>query len=119
MGRKIHPEKLRSILIDIQSNRQLNNITRKNRNAPPSTKVTIARVAKIRITSLVEVVAAFNTVQAKAGGKEKIASLSRYGLYEYNIMPFGLFNGAGAFQTFINETLQDPHGVPRRCAHLP
>jgi hypothetical protein len=87
--------------------RGLNQITRKNRNAPPAIKETLARLAKVRIMSLVDVVAAFNTVRVKEGDEEKTAFLTRYGLYEYMVMPFGLCNAPGTFQTFINETLRD------------
>ncbi|KAF7566696.1 PRP38-assoc domain containing protein [Pyrenophora tritici-repentis] len=87
--------------------RQLNAITKKNRNAPPSIKETLARMAKVRWMTIVDVVAAFNTVRIKEGDEEKTAFLTRYGLYEYVVMPFGLCNAPGTFQTFINETLRE------------
>ncbi|KAF7573021.1 hypothetical protein PtrM4_079260 [Pyrenophora tritici-repentis] len=87
--------------------RALNNVTKKNRNAPPAIKETLARMAKVQIMSLVDVVAAFNTVRIKEGDEEKTAFLTRYGLYEYMVMPFGLCNAPGTFQNFINETLRE------------
>lgn len=87
--------------------RQLNSVTRKNRNAPPAIKETLARMAKVQMMSLVDVIAAFNTVRVADGDEEKTAFLTRYGLYEYLVMPFGLCNAPGTFQTFINETLRD------------
>lgn len=88
--------------------RGLNAVTKKNRNAPPSIKETLARMAKVRVMSMVDVVAAFNSVRMKTDSdQEKIAFLTRYGLYEYLVMPFGLCNAPGTFQTFINEVLRD------------
>ncbi|KAF7572881.1 hypothetical protein PtrM4_077860 [Pyrenophora tritici-repentis] len=87
--------------------RGLNAVTRKNRNAPPAIKETLARMAKVQIMTLVDVIAAFNSVRIKHGDEEKTAFLIRYGLYEYLVMPFGLCNAPGTFQTFINETLHD------------
>ena len=43
----------------------------------------------------------------KEGNKEKTAFLTRYGLFEYLVMPFSLCNAPGTFQAFINETLRD------------
>lgn len=87
--------------------RGLNGVTRKNRNAPPAIKETLARMAKVQVMTLVDVIAAFNSVRVKEGHEEKTAFLTRYGLYEYLVMPFGLCNAPGTFQTFINETLRD------------
>jgi hypothetical protein len=87
--------------------RGLNAVTRKNRNAPPAIKKTLARMAKVQIMTLVDVIAAFNSVRIQDGHEQKTAFLTRYGLYEYLGMPFGLCNAPGTFQTFINETLCD------------
>ena len=87
--------------------RGLNAVTKKNRNAPPSIKETLARMAKVRIMSIVNVIAAFNSVRIKDGDEEKTAFQTRYRLYEYLVMPFGLCNALGTFQTFINETLRE------------
>ena len=87
--------------------RGLNAVTRKNRNAPPAIKETLARMAKVQVMTLVDVIAAFNSVRIKEGHEEKTAFLTRYGLYEYLVMPFGLCNAPGTFQTFINDTLRD------------
>jgi hypothetical protein len=39
--------------------------------------------------------------------RKKSAFLTRYGLHEYLVMPFGMCNAPGTFQTFINETLSE------------
>lgn len=87
--------------------RALNAVTKKNRNAPPSIKETLARMSKVRLMSIVDVVAAFNTVRIKEGDEEKTAFMTRYGLFEYLVMPFGLCNAPGTFQGFMNQVLQE------------
>ena len=52
--------------------RGLNSVTKKNRNAPPSIKETLTRMSKVRIISIVDVIAAFNSVRIKDSNKEKI-----------------------------------------------
>ena len=77
--------------------RGLNSIIKKNQNAPSIIKETLSRIAKVRLMSIVDVIAAFNTIQIKEGYKEKTAFLTRYGLYKYQVIPFGLCNALGTF----------------------
>lgn len=64
-------------------------------------------MAKVQLMSIVDVVAAFNTVRIQDGHEERTAFMTRYGLYEYVVMPFGLCNAPGTFQSFINEVLHE------------
>ena len=43
----------------------------------------------------------------KKGYKEKITFLTQYGLFEYIIIPFELYNISITFQIFINNTLRE------------
>lgn len=73
------------ICVDYQG---LNAVTRKNRNAPPAIEETLAQIAKVRVMTLVDVIAAFNSMRIKQGDEEKTAFPTRYGLYENLVMPF-------------------------------
>ena len=86
--------------------RALNALTIRNRNAPPLIKETLARLCSARIYSKFDVIAAFNEVRMKEGHEEKTAFLTRYGLFEYTVMPFGLCNAPSTFQAFINDVLR-------------
>lgn len=85
--------------------RGLNAITSKNRNAPPTIRDTLTRLAKAKIFTKFDVVTAFHEIRMAEGHEKYTAWGSRYGNYEYLIMPFGLCNAPGTFQAFINETL--------------
>jgi hypothetical protein len=61
--------------------RALITITKKNGNAPPAIKETLARMAKVKWMTIVDVVAVFNTVRMQDGDEEKSAFFTRYGVY--------------------------------------
>ena len=87
--------------------RALNALTIKNRNAPPLIRETLSRLCSAKIYSKFDIIAAFNEIRIKEGDEHKTAFLTRYGLFEYVVMPFGLCNAPGTFQAFINETLRE------------
>ena len=87
--------------------RALNALTIKNRNAPPLIRETLARLCAARIYTKFDIIAAFNEIRMKPGEEEKTAFLTRYGLFEYVVMPFGLCNAPSTFQAFINDILRE------------
>ena len=88
--------------------RQLNAMTIKNRYPLPLIKETLERVCKAKIYSKIDIIAAFNRLRMQQGEEWKTAFRTRYGLYEYLVMPFGLANAPSSFQNFINDIL---HGM--------
>ena len=88
--------------------RQLNAMTIKNRYPLPLIKETLERICKAKIYSKIDIIAAFNRLRMQQGEEWKTAFRTRYGLYEYLVMPFGLANAPSSFQNFINDIL---HGM--------
>ena len=86
----------------------LNAITVKNCYPLPLIKETLERVCKAKIFSKIDIIAAFNKLRIREGEKWKTAFRTRYGLYKYLVMLFGLANGPSSFQTYINDVL---HGM--------
>ena len=48
---------------------------------------------------------AYHQMRIKEGDKRKIALKTWYGHFEYQVMPFGLFNAPASFQDYINKIL--------------
>lgn len=86
--------------------RKLNAITIKDRYPIPLIQETLNRLSQACWFSKFDVIAAFNKMRIKEGEEWKTAFKTRYGLYEYLVMPFGLANAPSSFQHYINDTLQ-------------
>ena len=87
--------------------RGLNAITVKNRYPLPLIKETLDRLYNAIIYTKLDIIAAFNRLRIAEGEEWKTAFRTRYGLYEYLVMPFGLANAPLSFQHYINDTLRD------------
>jgi len=85
----------------------LNEITVKNRYPLPLITETLARLSRARIFSKLDIISAFDRLRVKEGDEWKTAFRTRYGLFEYLVMPFGLRNGPASFQHYINNTLRE------------
>ena len=71
------------------------------------------RVRGAKIFTKLDLKAGYNLIRIKKGNKWKTVFCSRYGHYEYIVMPFGLANAPATFQNMMNEMLKDmiDHGV--------
>ncbi|KAM4058580.1 reverse transcriptase (RNA-dependent DNA polymerase) [Hirsutella rhossiliensis] len=63
--------------------------------------------AKARWFTKVDVIAAFHKIRVAPGDEEKTAFRTRYGSFEWLVVPFGLTGAPAAFQRYINSVLQD------------
>ena len=77
--------------------RALNALTIKNRNAPPLIRETLARLYVAKIFTKFDIIAAFNKIRMKTEKEEKTAFLTRYSLFKYIVIPFGLYNASSTF----------------------
>jgi hypothetical protein len=55
----------------------------------------------------IDIISAFNNIRMKAGNEHLTAFLTRFGLFESLVMPFGLTGAPATFQRFINDTLRE------------
>ena len=53
-----------------------------------------------------DILGAYNRIRIKVGHEWKTAFRTRFGLYEYLVIPFGLTNALATFQVYINNVLQ-------------
>ena len=55
----------------------------------------------------IDIISAFNNVRMKDGHEHLTAFLTRFGLFESLVMPFGLTGAPATFQRFINDSLRE------------
>ena len=81
----------------------LDKITEKFRYPLPLINELFDRLRSAKIFTKIDLRSAYNLVRVREGDEWKTAFRTRYGLYEYLVMPFGLANAPAYFQRFVNE----------------
>ncbi|KAI3642374.1 hypothetical protein MP228_011929 [Amoeboaphelidium protococcarum] len=90
--------------------RGLNKITIKNRNPLPNISDLFRSLQKGKLFTALDLDGAFELLRVKAGHEAKTAFLTKYGQYEFLVMPFGLANAPAQFQTFMNDLFKNQIG---------
>ncbi len=85
--------------------RALNKVTKKDHYPLPLISDLLITPALARIYSKINLKHAYHLVCIAEGDEPKTAFQTRYGSYEWRVMPFGLSNALASFQRFINEVL--------------
>jgi len=86
--------------------RGLNAITIKNRYPLPLITEIMDRVTGAQYFSKIDLKDAYHRLRIKAGDEWKTAFRTRYGHYEFMVVPFGLTNAPATFQAYINQALR-------------
>jgi hypothetical protein len=77
--------------------KELNQITKKDRSALPFISEVFNRLGSAKIFIKLDLKNAYHRLRIKKGNKWKIAFRTKYGYFEYLIMPFGLTNTLAIF----------------------
>ena len=91
----------------VQDYRKLNEYTIQNRYPLPFIPDLISQVQDAYIFTKFDVQWGYNNIQIKAGDEEKAAFKTKYGLFEPQVMFFGLTNSPSTFQTMMNQIFKD------------
>jgi len=85
--------------------RRLNENTIRDSYPLPLITELFDRLREARIFTKLDLKSAYNLVRINPGDEYKTAFRTRYGHFEYLVMPFGLKNAPATFQHFINDVL--------------
>lgn len=86
--------------------KKLNEVTIRNSYPLPLISDIIERVRGAKYFTKLDLRSAYNLVRIREGDEYKTAFRTKYGHYEYLVMPFGLKNAPATFQSFINSVLR-------------
>lgn len=87
--------------------RKLNALTRKDAYPIPRIDELLTRVSKAKIFTKLDIRAAFNRIRMDPDSEEYTTFRTRYGSYKCKVLPFGLCNGPGTYQRYMNDVLLD------------
>ncbi len=87
--------------------RGLNNLTIKNRYPIPLIGEALDRLGRAKWFTQLDLTNAYHQMKIREGDEWKTAFRTRYGFFEYQVMPFGLSNTPASFQGYINKILAE------------
>lgn len=87
--------------------RRLNEITKKDRDPLPLIPQMLDQLARAEYMTALDLCNAYNRIRIRAGDEHKTAFRTRFGTFEYLVMPFGLANAPAVFQRFMNHLFHD------------
>jgi hypothetical protein len=85
--------------------RKLNDITRKDRYPLPLIHETLARLARAKIYTKLDIRQAFHRIRMHPDSEELTTFRTRYGAYKCKVLWEGLTNGPATYQRYMNDVL--------------
>jgi len=87
--------------------RNLNKLTRKDRYPIPLVTNLLDQLGSAKVYTKLDLRAGYYNVRVAAGHEWKTAFRTRYGSFEFLVMPMGLTNAPATFQAFMNHIFRD------------
>ena len=91
----------------VQDYRKLNQVTIKDKTLLPLIGEVIDKLKEAKYFNKLDLIFGYNNVRIKEGDKWKAAFLTNKGLFEPQVIYFGLCNFPGTFQRMINSIFQE------------
>ena len=91
--------------------RKINNITHKNSYPLPDISEILSSFKDAKVFSSLDLKSGYWQIEVDEKDKEKTAFTCHLGLYEFNVLPFGLTAAPPVFQFLINGILSDTIGI--------
>lgn len=88
--------------------RNLNEVTVKDKYPIPLLWGILRKVQNYRYFTVIDGKAAFHRLRTRPGDEHKLAFITPRGMFEYNVMPFGVTNGPSYQQRFMDKVML-PH----------
>ncbi|XP_064398966.1 uncharacterized protein LOC135345475 [Halichondria panicea] len=101
--------------------RQLNSLTKADTFPLPRIDDLLDQLNKAKYFSTLDLASGFWKVQVHPDSKEKTAFITHQGLYQFNVMPFGLRNAPAVFQRLMQQVLaglNPEEGVPFASVYI-
>ena len=89
--------------------RKVNSVTRKDAYPIPKIDETLDTLAGAKLFSTLDLRCGYLQVEVKPEHREKTAFYTSEGLFEFNVMPFGLCNAPATFQRLMDSVLAGLH----------
>ncbi|MBW0508628.1 hypothetical protein O181_048343 [Austropuccinia psidii MF-1] len=86
---------------------KINSVTRKNRYPVPAMNQLLTLFNSFTIFSKIDLLGAYNILRIKEGDEKLTSFRTKYGSYEYLVVPFGLTNSPASFQNLVNDLFAD------------
>ncbi|MBW0484719.1 hypothetical protein O181_024434 [Austropuccinia psidii MF-1] len=90
---------------------KLNTVTRKDKYPVPPINQLLANFNGSSIFSKIDLHGAYNLLRIKEGDENLTSFRTKYGSYEYLVVPFGLTNSPASFQNLFNDIFYDLLGI--------
>ncbi|KAH9262627.1 hypothetical protein BASA82_000340 [Batrachochytrium salamandrivorans] len=95
--------------------RGLNKNTVKDRNPIPLISELLRTLSTGKIFTTLDLRGAYNLLRIKEGDESKTSFITKYGQFEFLVMPFGLANAPAQFQRMMNSLFRDCHRKTCSC----
>lgn len=95
--------------------RPLNELTIKDRYPLPQIKDLIDKLGGAKLFSKIDLASGYHQFLVALEDRHKTAFTTKFGLYEWKVLPFGLANAPAVFMRYMNSIIEQRQGLKDFC----